>query len=63
MIQNDVLGTARLEGLAEGRIEGILQGKEEGRAEGLAEGVERGRAEGILAVARKMKAGELAQQL
>lgn len=34
MIQNDVLGNARAEGLAEGRAEGRI----EGRAEGLAEG-------------------------
>ena len=34
MIQNDVLGNARLEGLAEGREEGRILGREEGRAEG-----------------------------
>ena len=34
MIQNDVLGTAKLEGLVEGRAEGLV----EGRAEGLVEG-------------------------
>lgn len=42
MIQNDVLGNARLEGLAEGR------------AEGRAEGIEIGRTEGVMSVARKM---------
>lgn len=34
MIQNDVLGNARLEGLAEGRAKGLEQGRVEGRAEG-----------------------------
>lgn len=33
MIQNDVLGTARLEGLMEGRMLGHAQGREEGREE------------------------------
>lgn len=33
MIQNDVLGNAREEGLAEGRAEGLTQGRAEGRAE------------------------------
>ena len=37
MIQNDVLSTAKLEGLEEGRIEGRIEGREEGRAEGRAE--------------------------
>ncbi|MDO4931278.1 MAG: Rpn family recombination-promoting nuclease/putative transposase [Prevotellaceae bacterium] len=50
MIQNDVLGTAKLEGLTEGRIEG--------HAEGLAEGLVTGRAEGMadekVNTARKM---------
>ena len=43
MIQNDVLGTAKLEGLLEGRVEG--------RAEGRAEGEMKGRVE----VARNLK--------
>ena len=38
MIQNDVLGNAREEGLAEGRAEGLTQGRAEGLAEGRAEG-------------------------
>ena len=46
MIQNDVIGNAKREGLAEGRAEGRAQGREEGRAEGLEEGREEGRAEG-----------------
>lgn len=50
MIQNDVLGNAREEGLAEGRAEGLTQGLTQGRAEGLtqgrAEGLTQGRAEG-----------------
>lgn len=33
MIQNDVLGTARLEGLMEGRMLGHAQGREEERRE------------------------------
>lgn len=51
MIQNDVLGTAKLEGLMEGRAEGIAKGLEEGRAKGIeegrAKGLEEGRAKGI----------------
>ena len=47
MIQNDVLGNARAEGLAEGRAEGLA----EGRAEGLAEG----RIEEKHAIAKSMK--------
>ena len=38
MIQNDVLSTAKQEGLVEGRAEGRAEGLEEGRAEGRAEG-------------------------
>ena len=34
MVQNDVLGTAKLEGLEQGRAEGRAEGKAEGRAEG-----------------------------
>lgn len=33
MIQNDVLGNARLEGMEEGRAEGRTEGRAEGRAE------------------------------
>ena len=33
MIQNDVLDTAKLEGIIEGRAEGIAEGRAEGRAE------------------------------
>ena len=40
MIQNDVLGNARLEGLEEGRQEGHEKGLEEGREKGLEEGRE-----------------------
>lgn len=60
MIQNDVLGTAklegRIEGRAEGRAEGLAEGRAEGRAEGLAEGLAKGRQEERLQMARKMKA-------
>lgn len=38
MIQNDVLNTAKMEGLEEGRAEGHAKGLEEGRAEGREEG-------------------------
>ena len=54
MIQNDVLSTAKLEGLTEGRSKGLA----EGRAEGLAEG----RAEGILSTARNLKAMGLSME-
>ena len=68
MIQNDVLGNARLEGLAEGRAEGLAQGKAEGRAEGRAEGLAEGLAEGernkAIEFARMMKAeGESAEKI
>ena len=38
MIQNDVLGNAREEGLTQGRAEGLTQGREEGLTQGRAEG-------------------------
>ncbi|MDE6010736.1 MAG: PD-(D/E)XK nuclease family transposase [Muribaculaceae bacterium] len=40
MVQNDVLDTAREEGLKEGREEGLKEGLKEGREEGLKEGRE-----------------------
>lgn len=43
MIQNDVLDSAKLEGLMEGRTIGIAEGK----AEGIIEGIAKGKAEGI----------------
>lgn len=43
MIQNDVLGSAKLEGLEQGRLEGRAEGRVEGRKEG------------IMETARKMK--------
>lgn len=46
MIQNDVLGNAREEGLAEGRADGLTQGRAEGLTQGRAEGLTQGRAEG-----------------
>ena len=55
MIQNDVLGNARLEGMEEGRAEGRAEGKAEGKAEGRAEG----RAEEKNNIARKMLANGL----
>ena len=42
MIQNDVLNTAKLEGLTEGFTEGRAKGLAEGRTEGLAEGLAEG---------------------
>ena len=47
MIQNDVIGTAKLEGRIEGKAEGIAEGEAKGKAEGLAEGMRQ--------VASKMK--------
>ena len=47
MVQNDVLDTAKMEGIEEGRAEGRAEGHAEGRAEGRAEGLKEGRAEGI----------------
>ena len=38
MVQNDVLDTAKMEGLAEGLAQGRAEARAEGRAEGLAEG-------------------------
>lgn len=63
MIQNDVLDSAKLEGLQEGREVGLKEGREkglqEGREKGLEEGREEGREEGEkikqLEIARKMK--------
>lgn len=46
MIQNDVLGNAREEGLTQGRAEGLTQGRAEGLTQGRAEGLTQGRAEG-----------------
>ncbi len=47
MIQNDVLSTAKLEGLIEGRMEGREEGRMEGREEGLKQGIEQGIEKGI----------------
>ena len=59
MIQNDVLGTAKFEGLVEGRMKGLEEGRVEGRLEGRLEGREEGLIEGeekgILKIARNMK--------
>lgn len=60
MIQNDVLDTAKLEGLIEGRAEGIAQGITQGiaqgREEGIAEGMEKGVHSSRLEIARNLKA-------
>ncbi len=55
MIQNDVLSTAKLEGLEEGREEGRVEGREEGRVEGREEGIMVGRQEEKIATARNLK--------
>lgn len=59
MIQNDVLGSAKWEGLIEGREKGLIEGREKGLEEGLREGREKGLKEGLeksrLDTARKMK--------
>lgn len=60
MVQNDVLDTAKMEGIEEGRAEGRAQGRaegrEEGREEGRAEGRAESRAEEKRALAQAMKA-------
>lgn len=68
MIQNDVIDTAKLEGLVEGRTlgraegrvegraEGLVEGRAEGRSEGLAEGIEKGLTEAKQVHARSLKA-------
>lgn len=75
MVQEDVLITAKKEGLAEGRAEGLIKGREEGRVEGREEGLkegrkegqvkgrEEGRAEANLENARKMKALGMTDEL
>lgn len=59
MIQNDVLDSAKLEGLQEGREVGLKEGREKGLQEGHEKGLEEGREEGEkikqLEIARKMK--------
>lgn len=54
MIQNDVLGNAREEGLAEGRAEGLTQGRAEGLTQGCAEGLTQGRAEAKKDIVKSM---------
>ena len=46
-VQNDVLDTARKEGLEEGLEKGLAEGLEKGLEKGLAEGLEKGLAEGL----------------
>lgn len=55
MIQNDVLDSAKLEGLIEGRAEGIAEGRAEGIAEGRAEGLLAGEKKKQMEVARNLK--------
>ena len=50
MVQNDVLDTARDEGLAEG----LQQGLEQGLRQGLEQGLEQGRAEGVASVVKNL---------
>lgn len=54
MIQNDVLGNAREEGLAEGRAEGLMQGRAEGLTQGLTQGRAEGRAEAKKDIVKSM---------
>ena len=67
MVQNDVLGTAKDEGRAEGLAEGRAEGLAEGRAKGLAEGLAKGRTEGAADAARenarRMKADKMPLEL
>ena len=55
MIQNDVLDTARIEGLAEGRAKGLAEGRAEGIAEGRAEGIKEGSRNRAIEIARNLK--------
>ncbi len=55
LIENDVLSTARREGLYDGRQEGLAEGIEIGRAEGLKEG-EAKRIEEMRSAAQNLKA-------
>ncbi len=55
MIQNDVLGTAKLEGFTQGMAEGRAKGIEEGKEEGRKEGKEEGREERSIEIAKQMK--------
>lgn len=59
MIQNDVIGTARIEGLAEGRAEGLAEGRVEGLAEGRVEGMRKSK----LDIASKMKANGMTLEM
>lgn len=59
MIQNDVLESARDEGLAQGMAQGMAQGIEKGMAQGIekgmAQGIEKGMAQGIEQGAQREK--------
>ena len=55
MVQNDVLFTAKMEGIEEGREQGREEGRKEGREEGRKEGREEGRKEGKESIAMKMR--------
>ena len=48
MIQNDVLESARDEGLAQGMAQGIEKGMAQGLEKGMAQGLEKGMAQGAL---------------
>ena len=53
MIQNDVLSTARLEGLTEGRAEGRAEGHAEGLEKGIEKGIEKAKTETAERMLRK----------
>ena len=59
MIQNDVLDSAKLEGLIEGRMEGLLEGKIEGKIEGIQEGLEKGEKKKQVEIACNLKKMDL----
>lgn len=63
MIQNDVLDSAKLEGLMEGREEGRMQGIKEGREEGRKEGIEEGLQTSRFQIARNLKAMGMAKEM
>ena len=59
VIMRDGIVNSRLEGIWEGRKEGLAEGLTEGRAEGFAQGIKEGKIEALTENARKMKAANI----
>ena len=59
--QRGAMKSSRMEGLWEGRAEGLAEGEAKGRAEGLAEGEAKGRAEGLAEGEAKGRAEGIAE--